>query len=228
MQIGLHPAEIPLPASSDRLEVALFPIPNVVAFPGVNLPLHVFEPRYRQLIQDCVSTNRLVGVSHTVKTIHKPAKQQTLEQALNSNQATYKPREVFSAGTCEILETTSDGRIIANVAMSERLTLIEEIQSLPYRIVACTRVMDEASVSPTKDITLRNAINTRLIEIVGADDSDLARELSDPHWTALDPGEYSFQIFQFLRFEADIMQLMLEAQSANTRLEMIWELLRPA
>ena len=36
------------PMQADRLlEVALFPIPNVVAFPGVVLPLHVFEPRYR-------------------------------------------------------------------------------------------------------------------------------------------------------------------------------------
>lgn len=209
------------------MEVALFPIPNVVAFPGINLPLHVFEPRYRQLIHDCVSTNRLVGVCHTVKTIHTPAKQQTLDQALSSNQATYKPREVFSAGTCEILETTSDGRIIANIAMSQRLSLIEDIQSLPYRIVSCTPLQDEESATSAKDITLQNAINTRLVAIVSEDDSDIARELSDPHWITLDPGEYSFKIFQFLRFEADIMQLILEAQNANTRLEMIWELLRP-
>ena len=81
---------------SENIEVALFPIPDVVAFPGTVVPLHVFEPRYRQLVRDCVSNDRMVGVSHVVKTIHQPAANQTLEQALSSNQATYKPREVFS------------------------------------------------------------------------------------------------------------------------------------
>lgn len=214
--------------SGDRIEVALFPIPNVVAFPGVNLPLHVFEPRYRQLINDCVSKNRLVGVSHTLKTIHQPAKQQTLEQALSSNQATYKPREIFSAGACEILETTSDGRIIANVAISRRLNLVEEIQSLPYRIVSCTELQDETSQTLSEDSALQKSINTRLIEIVGSEQPELAQALCDPTWTNLPPDEYSFRIFQFLRFDADLMQMILEAQSANTRLEMIWDLLRPA
>jgi len=213
--------------SDNNIEVALFPIPNAVAFPGVDLPLHVFEPRYRQLINDCVSNNRLVGVSHTLKTIHQPEKQQTLEQALSSNQATYKPTEVFSAGACEVLETTSDGRIIANVAINQRLSLVEEVQSLPYRIVICTELKDEASQTPSEDADLQISINRRLIEIVGDEQPDLAEALSNPDWISLDPGAYSFRIFQFLRFDADLMQLILETQSANTRLEMIWDLLQP-
>ena len=52
----------------ETVEVALFPIPDVVAFPGMVLPLHVFEPRYRQLVHDCVQDDRLVAVSHTQKT----------------------------------------------------------------------------------------------------------------------------------------------------------------
>ena len=35
-------------------EVALFPIPDLVAFPGTVIPLHVFEPRYRKMVHDCV------------------------------------------------------------------------------------------------------------------------------------------------------------------------------
>lgn len=213
--------------NGNNIEVALFPIPNVVAFPGVDLPLHVFEPRYRQLINDCVSSNRLVGVSHTLKTIHQPTKQQTLEQALSSNQATYKPREVFSAGVCEILETTSDGRIIANVSINQRLNLVEEMQSLPYRIVSCTELEDETSTTPSEDASLQNSINARLIEIVGSEQPELAKALVDPEWKNIEPAEFSFRIFQFLRFEADLMQMILEEQSANTRLEMIWDLLRP-
>ncbi len=146
---------------------------------------------------------------------------------MSSNQATYKPREVFSAGACEILETTSDGRIIANVAINQRLSLVEEMQSLPYRIVNCIELADEASQTPSEDAVLQKSINARLIEIVASEQPDLAQVLSDPDWINLEPSEYSFRIFQFLRFDADLMQMILEKQSANTRLEMIWDLLRP-
>src|SRR5689334_18533091 len=40
----------------------LFPLPNVVLFPGVFLPLHIFEPRYRQMIGDALAGDRLIGM----------------------------------------------------------------------------------------------------------------------------------------------------------------------
>src|SRR5687768_18449475 len=44
-------------------ELPVFPLP-VVLFPGVPLPLHIFEPRYRQMLTDISSTNNLFGVSY--------------------------------------------------------------------------------------------------------------------------------------------------------------------
>lgn len=38
----------------------LFPLPNVVLFPGVLLPLHIFEPRYRQMVGDAMQGDRLI------------------------------------------------------------------------------------------------------------------------------------------------------------------------
>ncbi len=40
----------------------LFPLPNLVFFPETRLPLHVFEPRYRQLVQDVVSADKRFGI----------------------------------------------------------------------------------------------------------------------------------------------------------------------
>src|SRR3954470_16208806 len=40
----------------------LFPLPNVVLFPNVFLPLHVFEPRYRQMTADALAGDRLIGM----------------------------------------------------------------------------------------------------------------------------------------------------------------------
>ena len=40
----------------------LFPLPNVVLFPGVLLPLHIFEPRYRAMTADALEADRRVGM----------------------------------------------------------------------------------------------------------------------------------------------------------------------
>ena len=40
----------------------LFPLPNVVLFPDVFLPLHIFEERYRMMVQDALSENQTIGV----------------------------------------------------------------------------------------------------------------------------------------------------------------------
>ena len=42
----------------------LFPLPNVVLFPTVFLPLHIFEPRYRKMLADIRAANNLFGLSY--------------------------------------------------------------------------------------------------------------------------------------------------------------------
>src|SRR5579863_8721437 len=41
----------------------IFPLPNCVLLPGGLLPLHVFEPRYRELTRDCLAGHHLMGVA---------------------------------------------------------------------------------------------------------------------------------------------------------------------
>ena len=42
--------------------IPLFPLPSVVLFPQVLLPLHIFEPRYRQMVKDVAAGDELVGM----------------------------------------------------------------------------------------------------------------------------------------------------------------------
>ena len=42
--------------------IPLFPLPNVVLFPHVFLPLHIFEPRYREMVADAMDGDRLIGM----------------------------------------------------------------------------------------------------------------------------------------------------------------------
>lgn len=44
-------------------EVSLFPLPNLVLFPHVVQPLHVFEPRYRQMVNDSLAGDRLLAMA---------------------------------------------------------------------------------------------------------------------------------------------------------------------
>jgi Lon protease-like protein len=42
--------------------IPIFPLPNVVLFPNVFLPLHIFEPRYRAMVADALSGDRIIGM----------------------------------------------------------------------------------------------------------------------------------------------------------------------
>jgi Lon protease-like protein len=42
--------------------IPLFPLPNLVLFPGVAVPLHIFEPRYREMIADVSASHGIVGM----------------------------------------------------------------------------------------------------------------------------------------------------------------------
>jgi Lon protease-like protein len=43
--------------------IPLFPLPNLVLFPGVVVPLHVFEPRYRMMVADVRRSNSMIGMA---------------------------------------------------------------------------------------------------------------------------------------------------------------------
>jgi Lon protease-like protein len=220
--------DAPMSDETELFEVALFPIPNAVAFPGVILPLHVFEPRYRRLVQECLDTGRMLGVSHTAGKIHEPKPKESLEEALKSNAATYQPQEIFTAGRCELLETLEDGRMLIQVHMSHRLVRMEETQSLPYRIVTCNELQDEPIADGQAAQALKDRVHTRLTDMVRAQNPDAPEAtgaLEDPVWASMDPAEYSFRIFQLLRFDADLMQEVLEMTRPEARLELLDSLL---
>ncbi|MEO8498286.1 MAG: LON peptidase substrate-binding domain-containing protein [Planctomycetota bacterium] len=45
-------------------QVRLFPLPNLVMFPHVVQPLHIFEPRYREMVEEALATDQLIAMAH--------------------------------------------------------------------------------------------------------------------------------------------------------------------
>jgi Lon protease-like protein len=220
------------PLVPSPVKVALFPIPSLVAFPGTVVPLHVFEPRYRQMIKDCVRDQRMIGVCHTRKMIRQAKPNQTELEAMNSNQATYLPQEVFSAGYCEVVETTADGRIHAEIHIEQRLQIVREIQSLPYRIVASESLEDIVEHDqPSEPIEQRNhelqtLINAKLMVMIGSENPEFAALVSGAEWQSMSPEVFSFTLFQTLRLDPDLMQSILESRSTQERLNIVWDYIR--
>jgi Lon protease-like protein len=44
------------------LRVPIFPLAGALLFPGAQLPLHIFEPRYRSMVRDALASDRLIGM----------------------------------------------------------------------------------------------------------------------------------------------------------------------
>ena len=47
---------------SATIRISIFPLPGAILFPGLQLPLHIFEPRYRELIGSALAKDRLIGM----------------------------------------------------------------------------------------------------------------------------------------------------------------------
>ena len=204
------------------IEVALFPIPSMVAFPGTIVPLHVFEPRYRQMVIDAVEQNRMIAVCHTKKEIRSAKDGQTMQDALKNNQATYQPFGVFSAGPCEVIDKTNDGRVYIHISMSKRLQLVNEVQTLPYRIVVCRELEDASEIVSDEELKkYQKSITDSIVSLISKHNPAKLNEFNSDQWLELSPAEFSFKVFQIVRFEADIMQSVLEATSKLERLKMV-------
>lgn len=206
----------------EKVKVAVFPIPGMVSFPTTTVPLHVFEPRYRSMIKDCVKNKIKIGVCHTEEMISKGPKNQDKAKLLNSNQSTFKPQEIFSAGLCTIDEVTPDGRFRVSVNMDARYKLDEKIQEIPYTTYYCTEYSDESDSEEKTNAVLREAIDTFLFKYSEEyDDKEFYKYIQSSKWKDLSNIDYSFKIFEKIKLEPYLAQVALESKSLNDRLKIM-------
>ena len=100
-------------------EISIFPLANAVFFPNTVLPLNIFEPRYKKMVEDALASNKMIGMIQTRE----------------SNNP--KKPEIFSVGCLGKIENytkTADGRYLINLKGSIRFRILDEVETdLPYR-----------------------------------------------------------------------------------------------
>jgi len=135
--------------------VPLFPLPNVFLFPGCVMPLHIFEPRYRKMIED-----QLDGPGQIVMGTVQEDRADELERAA-------PVRAIAGLGEICRHERLPDGRFLIWLFGLSRVRIREVPSDRPYRRV---RVEPLAEIAPAKasevDLRerLRNAILARCDE----------------------------------------------------------------
>jgi Lon protease-like protein len=204
------------------IQAALFPIPNSVNFPGAPCPLHVFEPRYRKMVRHCLDQQLLMGVSHTQKVLHASDSDQSIEKMLNSNQATYKPCAIFSAGPVTLLEELEDGRMVIEVDMNTRLKLNNEVQTLPFSIWDCEELPDQPLTEHSTVVLeqTQQKILQRLLALTHGN-PEYQMALNSDHWQTMRAEEFSFSVMRLLDMDADLKQALLETTRPTERLERV-------
>jgi uncharacterized protein len=114
----------------------IFPLPTVVLFPNVFLPLHIFEPRYRQMVTDALAGDRMIGM-----VLLQPGYETNYEGA----PAVYS---VGCAGLITHVERLTDGRFNIVLRGLERYRIVGEEQptsSVLYRRALIAPLTEEES-----------------------------------------------------------------------------------
>lgn len=99
--------------------LSIFPLPGALMLPRARLPLHIFEPRYLTMVEDCLKTkHRLIGMIQPRET---PAGEARLQA-------------IGCAGRLTGFSETEDGRYMVTLSGASRFRLKQEVQGFaPYR-----------------------------------------------------------------------------------------------
>jgi len=106
--------------------LSIFPLPGAILFPGLQLPLHIFEPRYRELVGSALAKDRLIGMIQP---------QQSREGA--------PLYDIGCVGKIGDVEAMEDGRYNIVLDGEARFRIIRELEvSTPFRQVEAELIDD--------------------------------------------------------------------------------------
>jgi len=191
--------------------IPVFPLANTVLLPGEVLPLHIFEPRYRDMVKDALASHRVIGMV------------QSLPTDADEDSGEAKVRDVGCLGLIAQHQELPDGRYLMWLLGVERFRIDEELSpATAYRQVRVHYTPAEQSAQRLAGIqSLRQELRSLLPRLVDLDSSTRAMltrqmsEVTDTQLVAL--------ACQILELGADRKQQVLEAPGLTDRFLMIYE-----
>ncbi|MBV8064125.1 MAG: LON peptidase substrate-binding domain-containing protein [Actinobacteria bacterium] len=177
------------------MELGLFPL-GIVLLPTERVPLHIFEPRYRELIGECIDGDEEFGLVYA-----------------DENGV----RELGTrARVDEVLEQFDDGRMNIVVEGGERFRVEKLTRGRAFMTAEVAPVDDEDALEPSDDATARAAAAFRALAAAAEAETGDVDEESE---------QLSFRLAAQVELAADAKQELLELLSEERRLEMVAELL---
>jgi ATP-dependent Lon protease len=185
-------------------ELPLFPLPEVVLFPGRSLPLHIFEFRYRIMINTILESDRRFGVL-----MWDPSK-----------------GKAATIGCCaEVVrhERLPDDRIMILSLGQQRFRVLDYIREKPYRVGLVEWIEDNP---PEQNLELLAAdVKQLLKDVVRLSEKLTEQEITLPKDIPDLPVEFSYWVASNFHGVAGEQQTLLELQDTATRLEREAEIL---
>ena len=186
------------------MRVSIFPLTGAILFPGLQLPLHVFEPRYKALIKDALARDRLIGMIQP--------------QRSEEGAPLYSVGCIGKIGEFEALD---DGRFNLVLEGQARFRIVRELDvATPFRQI-------EADLLGEEDEPALAAVERASFEREARRFADAQGYAVD--WDAvarLDDESLIDGVSQIAPFDAAAKQALLEVDSLSARCELLVQLMQ--
>jgi len=192
------------------VELRLFPLSQVVLFPGMTLPLQVFEPRYRQLVSECVERGEPFGVALIREGVEVagPA----------------VPHDIGTTARIKSAATGADGRLHIVTVGGRRFRVLELHHDRPYLWADVDYPPEEPAAIPTPTAERARAGLERLLRLRQTIANGYERRPRIPQA----PGALADAIAGLTEASIEDLQHLLELTNVADRLEAVLPLLDAA
>jgi Lon protease-like protein len=186
----------------------IFPLPNVVLFPNVFLPLHIFEPRYRAMVADALEGDRMIGMA-----LLRPG----WEGAYEGRPAIYP---IGCAGLITHHEPLTDGRSNIVLRGVSKFRVLREQDDRPYRIAEIEGIDEPLPSADREEIrSARRRLEALLVPRTEGRESDTRIP------SAMSDEDLVNALAQYMELEPLEKQALLERESLLARCRSLIELL---
>jgi ATP-dependent Lon protease len=176
------------------MEIGLFPL-GLVLLPTEQVPLHIFEPRYRELIAECVESGGPFGLVFAD------------DDGLR--------RTGTLASVIEVVERFPDGRLNIVVEGGDRFRLLELTEGRSFHTGTIEPLPEDDEPPDQEDLTRAVALFTQLVELTGADVDVPGEDLAQP----------SFSLAARFELASELKLELLEERSERVRLKRLCKIL---